>query len=68
VGSTLPAGTCVKWRSISADNEWVMVSDERRTNQAGRWFFIPRSSLSSNPRRLRNILTHGRQGRCPGAL
>jgi YD repeat-containing protein len=68
MGDTLSAGTCVKWRYITSDNKWVMVSDERRTNQAGRWFFIPRSSLASNPRRLPNILTHGRQGKCPGAL
>jgi hypothetical protein len=67
-GSTLPAGSCVKRCYLIADNKWVMVSDERRTNRAGRWFFIPRSSLASNPRRLPNILTHGRQGRCPGAL
>lgn len=68
MNDTLSAGTCVKWRYITSDNKWVMVSDERRTNQAGRWFFIKRSSLASNARRLPNILTHGRQGNCPGAL
>jgi hypothetical protein len=57
-----------QWRYITADNHWVMVSDERRTNQAGRWYFIPRTSLASNYRRLPNILTHGRNGDCPRAL
>jgi hypothetical protein len=65
---TLSAGTCVKWRYITTDNRWVMVSDERRTNKAGRWFFIKRSSLASNARRLPNILTHGRQGHTPREL
>jgi YD repeat-containing protein len=68
IGDTLSAGTCVKWRYITSDNKWVMISDERRTNQAGRWVFIPRTSLVANARRLPNILTHGRQGNCPGSL
>lgn len=68
MNDTLSTGACVKWRYITSYDKWVVVSDERRTNQAGRWYFIKRSSLASNARRLPNILTHGRQGNCPGAL
>ncbi|MCW3004563.1 MAG: hypothetical protein JWQ20_3861 [Conexibacter sp.] len=52
MGESFPAGACIKWRYITADNHWVMVSDERRTNQAGRWYFIPRTSLAERRARL----------------
>lgn len=68
LGGSLPAHACVKWRYITSDNKWIMVSDETRPNEAGRWFFIPRASLAGRYQSLPNILTPGANGNCPGAL
>jgi len=60
---TIAAGTCVEWRYVTTDNQFVMVKDRRFDLWEGSWVFIRRSALEADFRRWPNITTKGR-GRC----
>lgn len=46
----LSAGSCVDWRYLTRDGNWVMVTDTFNSNnqtQRGGWGFVPRSAFSA---------------------
>lgn len=60
----LEAGSCVEWRYITSDNNWVMVEIRGRSNTLASWVFLPRNAINPHSYSLPNILTRGR-AQCP---
>jgi hypothetical protein len=61
IRQVLPAGTCVNWRYVTKDRQWVMVRDPQRPIQRGGWVFIPESAFEPD----RDLWPSYGTGTCP---
>jgi hypothetical protein len=61
IRQVVPAGTCVNWRYVTKDRQWVMVRDPQRPIQRGGWVFIPETAFEPD----RDLWPSYGTGTCP---